>query len=221
MKKVLGSILFFAIGILHSQGELTKASTLIGVLDDEVVVKKNLHLNFPDTTKDFTLKMLVFEGNKLRDLSIYSDGKSIPINGDEVDGLITIPIEWPSGNLSNILELVYTVEIETEDKYIPFFFTDLAATNSDDDFFTIELRMEKNADYTLSFPNVKMTEKHTNEWKQINFQIPALASMLRLEIHDGPKTDIALATWMDGLVALIFVAIGIVIWLNRKRLAYG
>ena len=122
MKKVLGSILFFAIGILHSQGELTKASTLIGVLDNEVVVKQNLHPNFPDTTKDFTLKMLVFEGNKLRDLSIYSDGKSIPINDDEANGLITIPIEWPSGNLSNILELVYTVEIETEDKYIPFFF---------------------------------------------------------------------------------------------------
>ena len=220
MKKVFVGVLFFAIGILHSQGELTKASTLIGVLDDEVVVKQNLHLNFPETTKNFTLKMLVFEGNELRDLSIYSDGKSIPINGDEVDGLITIPIEWPSGNLSNILELVYTVEMETEDKYIPFFFTDLAATNSDDDFFTIELRMEKNADYNLSFPNVKMTEKLTNEWKQINFQVPALTSMLRLEMHDGPRTDFALATWMDCLVALIFIVIGIVIWMNRKRLAY-
>ncbi|MEM9362050.1 MAG: hypothetical protein AAGA43_05415 [Bacteroidota bacterium] len=221
MKKVFVGILFFAIGILHSQGELAKASTLIGVLDDEVVVKQNLHLNFSDTTKNFTLKMLVFEGNELRDLSIYSDGKSIPINGDEDDGLITIPIEWPSGNLSNILELVYTVEMETKDQYIPFFFTNLAATNSDDDFFTIELRMDKNMNYTLSFPNVKMTEKYTNEWKQINFQIPALTSMLRLEVHDGPKTDIALATWMDGLVALIFAVMGIVIWMNRKRLAYG
>ena len=221
MKKVFFGILFLIVGMLYSQGELTSASALVMVKKDTTFVQQNLHLNLPDSLRQVTVKMLEFEGNKLLKVSAIIKGRKIPIKKDEGNGLITIPIELPIQESSADLELKYTVETKTLDRYVPFFFTELAATNSDNDFFTIKLQSAPDVNYTLLFPNVETIKKDLDDIKQIEFQIPALTSMLRLEMHEGQKTDIALATWMDGLVALIFLIMGFVIWMNRKRLAYG
>ncbi|MDT0608004.1 hypothetical protein [Croceitalea rosinachiae] len=221
MKKVFVLIFLLATGASQSQGKLAGASALVKLKQDTTIIRQNLYLNLPDSTKQLSLKILEFEGNKLLNVSIHSSGQNIAIKSQGTNGLITIPIELPIENFSDKLELVYTVETKTTDRYIPFFFTDLSASNSDNDFLTIKLESANDLNYTLLFPNVETTERDTDVMRQIDFQIPALTSMLRLEIHDGPKTHIALAIWMDSLVAVIFIIMGIVIWLNRKHLAYG
>ena len=190
-------------------------------MENRTYVRQYLDLDLPDSLRPLNLRLLEFKGNSLLEVSAKVDGEEISLKRQDSDGLVSISATLPKGNSTPKLELQYTLATATAEHYIPFFFTELAASDSDNDFYALQLRLPEKQEYTLHFTNVPVKELFADGTKEVRFQVPALISVLRMELHPEARPQWSFAQLMDGMVVLIFLIMGVVIWLNRKRLAYG
>lgn len=202
-----------------AQNELLGGSATIIIVEKKIHVEQLLEVQLPDSVSQLTLRILDFKGSLLSDISIVSNEKETDFKDEKVEGLHTIKIISNEGFKQ--LKLSYWVTVREADFYIPFFFTDLPAVNSDNDFFKLNISLPKTQEYVLHFPNVALNETYKADSKNISLAVPALISVLRMELLESENQHIRFASLMDGLVGGIFVVIGILIWINRKRLAYG
>jgi len=203
---------------LAAQSSLLGGSAILEIETQKVHVQQTLEVQLPDSVQQLQLRILDFEGSSLSNISVTSNGKEIRFQTTALDGLSTLQLN--STEDFRQLKLSYWIDTTTPDFYIPFFFTDLAAANSENSFFKIAIRLPETQDYILHFPSLAVNETVHGGKKEVSLEVPALISVLRMELIDEKKA-IGFAGMMDALVALIFVGIGIAIWINRKRLAYG
>ena len=222
MKQLLPFILILFTIQLVAQGELANASVKIDVRNtSQIEVIQKLVLNLPDSTQQFELKALKFKGTQLKLNTIQSDGNVIKFSEDHSDELQTVTINSNDKSFENI-ELKYTLETDNELVYLPIFFTNLAASSSDNDFFKAELKMTRDQNMLMHFPKVDMIEKETSTEKILSMQVPALPSLFRIELPlKGEISKMSIAAIVDWLVVLIFILIGAIIWKKRKQLMYG
>lgn len=203
---------------ITAQSSLLGGSAILEIEAQKVYIQQTLEVQLPDSVQQLKLRILDFEGSFLSNISVSSNGKDIHFEKEVLDGISTIKLNSTKGFQQ--LQLSYEVATAATDFYIPFFFTDLVAANSENDFFKMTIKLPETQDYVLHFPNLLANETVNGGKKKIVLDVPALISVMRMELVDEKKA-IGFAGMMDALVALIFVVIGIAIWLNRKRLAYG
>lgn len=221
MKRILSFILISCSFIGIAQSELTAASVNIMVKDTGINVQEFLILNVPDSIQTIELKTLEFEDIILSVNRVMSDGKILDFNHNVSKGLNLLSIK-SNGKPLKELQVLYTVQVKNEAFYLPLFFTNLPATSSDNDFFKLNITLDKAQDYVIHFPKVDIEVNEQQSLKTLTMQVPALPSLIRMELPLSSKANsLQFIDLIDWIVALIFVIIGYFIWRNRKQLMYG
>ena len=219
MKSFVSYIAFFWVTFTFAQSNLQGGSVLVEIVGKRIHVQEVLDLQLPDSVRQLRVRLLSFNGSSISNVSATSGEQTMTLEKQHSNGLTKIDLF--SKEAIKQIELSYWVDTKESDFYIPLFFTDFPATNSDTNFFKIALRLPKTQEYALHFPNVLTNESLDGNLKEISLEVPALISTLRMEFFDGDKPSYGFASLMDGFVGFIFVIMGLIIWKNRKRLAYG
>lgn len=209
--------------LIQAQGELKSASADIYIEDNRrIVVKQNLKVNVPDSIWQMNLKLLKFDGTLSVLNEIKSDGEPIKhtFAKSYSDDLHIVEIE-SNGKPFTDIELNYTVAISRESFYIPIFFTELLSTSSNNDFFEVNIIRHSTQNMILHFPKVNQIESDITGEKITSIQVPALPSLIKMELPSSNTSKISVTTIVDWVVALVFVLIGIIIWKKRNQLRYG
>ena len=220
MKYFAGILICFLSINSIAQGELTRSTVDITIKDKRVEVQQKLQLNVPDSIQEIELRSLEFAGTNLSLEKIIANGVDLNFEQNQAKGLnlITVTsIEQPFTNL----DLRYWVNPEKAHFYLPLFFTNLPAANSDNDFFKANLSLPKDQKFELHFPKVEMTQSIEQNERLISLEVPALPSLFRMELLPKDAKGMQFATMVDWVVAFIFLLIGIIIWNKRNQLRYG
>ena len=220
MKYTLSFLLLFITIIGISQTELTSAAAMVNIKDTSIEVEEQLNLILPDSIKNITLKTLKFDQTVLSVNGVKANGKAVAFKQSQANGLDIIEISL-NGESIKKMEITYTVQVEKEAFYIPIFFTDLPVTASDNDFFKLDIQLKQEQDYLLHFPKVDKIETSDQGVKKVTLSIPALPSLIRMELPTARATAFRFSHFIDWMVAFIFVIIGYLIWKYRKQLMYG
>ena len=203
-----------------AQGQLTSASIDITINDAAIEVRQQLQLNVPDSVQEITLRSLEFAETSLKLTKISSAGVPLKFAQTPAKGLNLVTITSTAQPFET-LDVHYTIKAEKPHFYLPLFFTNLPAANSDNDFFKANLKLSKNKNFIIHFPKVEMTQNEIGHEQLITLEVPALPSLFRLELLPKEATGMPFSTKVDWFVAFIFVLIGIIIWKNRNQLRYG
>lgn len=218
MKTLLCFLLSLSGCALSAQNSLLGGRASLNVEGQKVRVQQILEVQLADSVQQLRLRVLDFDGSSLSNVSISAKNKSIPFEVSRTEGIQNVDMESVEGFQQ--LEITYEVDVAQADFYVPFFFTDLASADSENGFFKIAINIPEAQAYTVHFPNGNRKESIRDGKKRIALEVPALISVLRMEVLDGDKT-LGFASLMDGLVILVFLVMGVLIWMNRKRLVYG
>ena len=218
MRTLLCFLLSLSGCVVMAQSTLKGGSAALDVDGKKVHVKQSLEVQLPDSVQQLRLRVLDFDGSSLSNISISANNLEIPFEVSGMEGIRSFDLRSDQGFQQ--LAITYEVGITQSDFYVPFFFTDLASADSENGFFKIAISLPEAQAYTLHFPNGNTKETISDGKKMIVLEVPALISVLRMEVLDGEKI-FGFASIMDGLVVLVFVVMGVLIWLNRKRLVYG
>ncbi len=136
--------------------------------------------------------------------------------------LVEIQLKVLSKQEGNWLEVKYVISEAPAITNIPLFFTELSAASSDEQFFQFSLNLPAHQSYYFHFPSGPVAERPgLDGQKQLSFTMPALPSVVRLELMEEDRTAAQLTTLIDIAVALIFGIIAVLIWAYRKKLIYG
>ncbi|MCC1485104.1 hypothetical protein [Winogradskyella immobilis] len=219
MRSALFYFLFFLTSSIIAQSQLTSASAKVDMSTEVISVTETLNFKLPDSIHNITLKALKFQKIAIEIIEVISEDKNLDFQIIPDKGLHQIRIT--SKEQIKSINLNYKVDVKNNNIQIPLFFTDLSAATSENDFFIAEIKTNSNDYLNVLFPNVDLNESMENELKILRLEIPALPSVLRLERLSTKEKGFTFLSIIDGLVALIFVVIGILIWRNRKRLIYG
>ena len=203
-----------------AQSELTGAAIDITIKEAKVEVQQQLQLNVPDSIQKIELRNLEFAGTDLRLIEVSSDGTVLHFEQTQAKGMNLVRVTSTEQPFTN-LELRYTIIAEKKHFYLPLFFTNLPAANSDNDFFKARLKLPKNQNFVLHFPTVEMAQQETQKEQLITLEVPALPSLFRIELLSKDDTGMHFSTKVDWFVAFLFVLIGIIIWKKRNQLRYG
>jgi len=203
------------------QGQLTAVNTTINMLGPDIQISQEFTVDLPDSIRTITLKALHFEGTTFSGVLVESNGKLTTVKEEGYKGLRQFTISAAPDDALKDIMVSYILETVNNDFYIPLFFTNLPAAHSDPDFFKGSLYVFGNTDYQMHFPKVILNEFPDNAIKEVMFELPALPSMIHLEIDAVNTAGFWDTHQVDIIVALLFAGIGFLIWRNRKRLAYG
>ena len=220
MKYFIGLLSCFLSVISIAQSELTGAAVDIVINDTRVEVQQQLTLNVPDSVQKITLRALEFAGTNLTLKEISSTGESLNFEQSKAEGLNVVTVT-STQEAFKTLDIRYTIIAEKAHFYLPLFFTNLPAANSDNDFFKANLKLPKNQNFVVHFPKVDMVQSETQKEQLITLEVPALPSLFRLELLPKEAMGMQFAAMVDWFVAFIFVVIGIIIWTKRNQLRYG
>ncbi|NAS29939.1 hypothetical protein GTQ40_03045 [Flavobacteriaceae bacterium R38] len=221
MKKVILLLTFLWTFTIAAQSKLLNASANIDMTASTIVVQQNLALDVPDSIQNLELKALDFKGTKFSLTSVESNFGDLNFRESYTEGLNHIWLTSDSGKSLNNIVLTYSIEVENSNFYLPLFFTNLPAASSDNGFFKMNVKMLPEQAYTIHFPKVKIEEKTENDLKELRFEVPALPSLLRMELLSEEAGEFNLINMVDWLAGFVFVIIGFFIWRNRKKLVYG
>lgn len=206
---------------ITAQSELLSVSAEVDITTSAIIVQQNLILNLPDSVQVFKLKALDFKGTTLSDISAKSGETNLNLKESYSEGLNHIELTASNGISLKDISITYKVEVDEANFYLPLFFTNLAAASSDNGFFKMNIKMLQKQAYIIHFPKVEIIEKTANNYKELIFEVPALPSLLRIELFSDEKSGFNFINTVDWLVGVIFVVIGFLIWKNRKKLMYG
>ena len=105
---------------------------------------------------------------------------------------------------------------------IPLFFSEFPASSSREDFFTYEFKVPEGESVHFHFPTTALKTNRSKQGKELrSFVLPALPSMIRLELDDDVRQASFQVTLIDLSVAGVFLVIGLLIYRYRKKLVYG
>lgn len=221
MKRLLYILLFLGVTGLNAQGELVAVSVEVAAEDSAFQVRQTFTLDLADSVPSFEIKALEFEGTKVNFLTATLDKVDLVVTDSSDKGMTRLKLSKGEGKSWSEVVCTYEAEVTRRQFYLPLFFTNFSAATSENDFFSMQLRMPVDQNYTLLFPTVKLEESSDPTDKVINLEVPALPAFLRLQRHDGNRETLTLNDTVDLLAVFLFLGIGLLIWVNRKRLSYG
>lgn len=214
-------LMLLGVSQLCAQGELTAVSVEVDIADSVLQVRQAFSLSLADSVTSFDIKALQFEGTSLDFLTASLEGDDLVLEDIPEQGMNRLRVSKAEGKTWSRVVCKYEVKVRGKQFYLPLFFTNFSAASSQNDFFSIQMRMPKTQNHTVLFPTVKWEEAASQTDKVIRFEVPALPAFLRLKRQDGEKAEIALNDAVDIGAAFLFLGIGLLIWVNRKRLSYG
>lgn len=221
MKALILLFIVCSFWAVRSQSQLLGVSAWVDMTTEQIKVQEAFRFNVPDSVQSLEFKAIQFKGITVSIVSATTDGKTLTIEELKSKGLRHFKVKSSDNkSLQNVL-LTYTVTKETESFYLPLFFTNVPGASSDDNFFTMEMQLPKNKEYQIHFPRVPIDEGIEGAVKKIRFQLPALPSLIRIELPIKQAKGLSFVTLVDASVALLFLGIGYLIWRNRKQLIYG
>jgi len=221
MKRGILFLTFLWAFAITAQSELLNVSAQVVINGSDIVVEQSLILNLPDSVQGFQLKALDFKGTTLSEISAKSENTNLNLTKSYTEGLNLIQLAANDSITFKNVVVKYKVAVEDADFYLPLFFTNLPAASSDNEFFKMNIKMLEKQAYAIHFPKVKTATKAANQYKEIMFQVPALPSLIRIELYSPETSKFNFIDIVDWVVGLVFVIIGFFIWLNRKKLMYG
>lgn len=218
---LLYMLIFLGVTRLNAQGELTAVSVEVAMQDSVLQVRQTFSLSLADSVSSFEIKALEFEGTKLDFLTATLDGTDLVVTDLPENGMNKLRVRKKEGRTWSEVVCTYEVEVTSKQFYLPLFFTNFSAATSENDFFSLQLRMPKNDNFSILFPTVEWKESSNKTDKLIQLEVPALPAFLRLERHDGDQRGLSLNDTVDLFAVFLFLGVGLLIWVNRKRLSYG
>lgn len=194
--------------LTQAQNTLDSVQTVVHRKNGKYEIQQSFFLTISDP-QPLQLRALRFDGIVFEYISVENQD-FVQTTSDEEIRLNIAQYRQP---------LVVSYNVRPSDKLtnLPLFFTPFNASSSVDDFFRCKFTGEHDQSFYLHFPNVELI---TTE-EGFSFQLPALPSALRIELVDGSTSRSNIVTIADWIVAVIFLAIGVLIWFNRKKLIYG
>lgn len=221
MKRLVYILLLFGLTGLSAQGELTAVSVEVTMDDSVFQVRQTFSMSLADSVSSFQIKALEFEGTNLDFLAATLAGEELAYSKIPEEGMERLEVSKPAGKAWSAVVCTYEVKVTDQQFYLPLFFTNFSAATSENDFFSMQLRMPAAQNYTVLFPTVKVEESLNDTEKVLNLEVPALPSFLRLQRLEGEQRGLSLNATVDLLAVFLFLGIGILVWVNRKRLSYG
>lgn len=221
MKRLIYILMFLGVTSLSAQGELTAVSVEVAMEDSVLQVQQTFSLSLADSVSSFEIKALEFEGTNLDFLAATLAGEELALTKIPEEGMERLEVSKPAGKAWSVVVCTYEVKVTDQQFYLPLFFTNFSAATSENDFFSMQLRMPAAQNYRVLFPTVKLEESLNETEKVISLEVPALPAFLRLQRLEGAQRGLSLNATVDLLAVFLFLGIGILIWVNRKRLSYG
>ncbi len=201
-----------------AQASLKAVSVDIDFKGTTVVVRQQFSMMVPDSVQKIHLKALEFKGTEFKGVIAANGIKPVKVEEQLQDGLRQLALSSDVG--FDEITISYQLQIGQGILNLPLFFTELPAVPSKTDFFRMKMQMPEGLRYNLYFPGVPVEEQTHAGVKTVQLQVPALPSLIRMELFYGEK-ETRLMDIVDIMVAFLFVGIGLLIWKYRKRLAYG
>ena len=217
-------LLLVAIGMSlgsRAQGTLERASVQVDLSKEAIQLTQTLHLDLPDTTKHVDLRALRLDHLSLSGFTIQSDRYNVEAQDPASSKLYRYKILATDDEQLDDLTISYTWHRSTEKAEIPLFFPDMPAASSNDTLFAGEIQLTEELVFRMDFPKVDYDQKVENGRRTINFSLPALPSLLRIQYGDEGNLSTNIGLVADWCIAAVFMIMAIIIWLNRKRLTYG
>ncbi len=211
---------------LFAQSKIDQVAIEAKTIDGIFYVTEKLHVSLMDTVTVLNLKSINFSGSEISkvivqvndDQRLATDLSYELVNNE---GLYHIKIGIPDAKL-RVIQVSYLVTTKQKEVYLPLFFTDLAAAASENDFFNMLISYPENESFYLHFPAGNLVRSNEiSGYETIQFNLPALASVVRLERLASHTSSPFYIKAIDWATALLFIAIGIIIWFYRKKLIYG
>ncbi len=221
MKCFIHMLLLLGVVTLNAQGELTAVSIEVAMEDSVLRVRQTFALSLTDSVSSFEIKALQFEGTKLDFLAASLKGEALGITYIPERGMERLKLRKEVGKPWSEVVCTYKVKVTDQQFYLPLFFTNFSAATSENDFCRLKLRMPQTENYRLLFPTVKWEESLNQTDKVVSLEVPALPAFLRLKRLDGNQGAFSLNDTVDLLAVFLFLGIGVLVWINRKRLSYG
>ena len=229
MRWILTICALSTVQFLFAESTISGVKTSLVCAEGEYFVQQDLMVELDDTLSYFDLKALIFEGTEIKYIDV-SFGRE---NGSKDE--VMSPVDYEALNSSGIthlrisnkpkkvalIRLQYALRISKDVFYVPLFFTDFGAASSDNDFFRMNIQYAETANYHLHFPTVPISTENQDGTLISQFELPALASMIRMERLEDSNERVNYVNIIDGSVALAFVIVGFLIWYYRKQLIYG
>lgn len=217
-------LLLVAIGMSlgsRAQGTLERASVQVDLSKEAIQLTQTLHLDLPDTIKHVDLRALSLDHLSLSGFTIQSDRYSVEAQVPASTKLYRYKILATDDGQLDDLTISYTWHRSTEKAEIPLFFPDMPAASSNDTLFAGEIQLPEELVFRMDFPKVDYDQEVENGRRTINFSLPALPSLLRIQYGDEGNLSTNIGLIADWCIAAVFMIMAIIIWLNRKRLTYG
>ena len=221
MKNLVYILMLLGLTNLSAQGELMSVSVEVEMQDSVFLVQQTFALSLADSVVSFEIRALEFEGTTLDFLTASLEGDELLVVDSPDQGMKRLKLSKEEGKSWSAVLCTYEVKVTNQQFYLPLFFTNFSAATSENDFFSMQVRMPTTRNYTLLFPRVKSEESLQQGYKVISLEVPALPAFLRLQRHEGDRRGLPLNATVDLLAAFLFLGIGVLIWVNRKRLSYG
>jgi len=163
-----------------------------------------------DSFHDYSQPTIVLSGK----------GQTGPIT--KAKALQSFVVKFAQAQKNGWVQVSYVVNKHEALTEIPLYFTELAAATSAEDFFTCQLQIPKQQMVYFHFPTAVLSQSLTDQGQQlVAFNVPALPSMIKLELAEDVSRASFNTTLIDISVAVVFIVIGVLIYRYRKVLIYG
>lgn len=202
------------------QETLTKATVKATLDNNTFQVEQRLYIEVPDSITSLDLKSLIFESSTISKIQVAAENQLIAYENVDTHGLIHLVLNIDKLSHQEII-ISYQVGMEQSAFYLPLFFTDLAALSSDNDFFKMAIELPEGQAYFIHFPAMPIDQQQKDGTKTLQFELPALPSVIRMELLSSNMEKPLYIRMVDWGVAILFIVIGYLIWRNRKQLIYG
>ncbi len=222
MRRCILLLIAISIGLVsHAQGTLQHASVQVDLSIEEIHIAQRFHLDLPDTTKYIQLSAIRYDHLSLSDITTPSGHYKLSEQDGAPSKLYSYKINITENHRIEDLAISYTWQRTTEKAEIPLFFPDMPAASSNDSLFVGEIQLAEELAFRMDFPKVDYDEVTEDSKRRLLFTLPALPSLLRIQYGDQSKLSTNVGLIADCGIALVFLIMAVIIWLNRKRLTYG
>jgi len=205
----------------HAQGSLQSASVEVELSKEEINIAQTFHLELPDTTEQIHLRALRFDHLMITDFTIQSDQLEV-VESDLVHPkLYSYHINATDDQKMEHLTISYTWQRSEQNPEIPLFFPEEPAATSNDTLFLGQIHLSEEFAFRMDFPKIDFNQSVEKDRRKVNFSLPALPSLLRIDYGDKANLSANMGLLADWCIAAVFMIMAVIIWFNRKRLSYG
>ena len=218
MKRLLIVLLIGYTASLTANNGVDSVTVEVEMEEELLIIKQSIFITVVDELDDFLLRALPDEDSQLFIDTIHIDQQ--PTSFETVDMTPTLDLKFNVSKQDNRIDVYYRLNRVADEITVPLFFTSLSALNSEADFFYTSIFRTIDQHFNVVFPRVPIEEKEDGMNKTSSFSLPAAPSMIRLKRVDSTAEadDIH---WVDWIVGMVFLLIGLILWINRKKLSYG